>query len=392
MKLRFLSLTFSLITFWNLAHGITLESVALTILEQGPETIAEGFEMGRAYSNLSTSANLPDPEVGGEYLFAPASEDNRWAAEVNWGVEWPGVYGARKKEARSQVDATEKMINARRAQRLAEIKGLLLDYIRCQKKLSLLEELNANNDSIYMLAEQSHRGGEMTVLDLHKVKLEYANIRGAKAALLDEEAGVVQQLSAIYGKDCRKLLGNLDCDFPEILLPTDAQMASIRENAPTVVESRAKEESAAQGIKVARMEGLPSLSVGYKHAYEEMTHFNGAMLGVSIPIFSNRGKKRQAEVEYLDSRFQTDRTINEAMTEAEISLRRLRQIDEQIKEVAPIVEQADYNATLLKAYHGGVITLIEYLTDRNYFTTAAMELVNLRHTAARLQVELHKYL
>lgn len=391
MKFRFLLLIFSVFIFGNISKGAPLEIIAQKILEQGPETISEGFEMGRAYSNLAVAANLPDPEVGGEYLFAPESEDNRWAAEVTWGVEWPGVYGARKKEAKSQVDATEKMIYARRVERLAEIKGLLLDYIRCEKKLSLLEELNANNDSIYKLAEQSHRGGEMTVLDLHKVKLEYANIRGAKAALLDEETGVVQQLSAIYGKDCRVLLASLDCEFPEVILPTEEQIASIGEKAPSVIESRAKEETAAKGMKVAGLEALPSLSVGYKHAYEEMTHFNGAILGVSIPIFSNRGKKKKAEVDYLDSRFQTDRAINEAETEAEISVRRLRQLDSQIKEVATIVDHADYNATLLKAYNGGVITLIEYLTDRNYFTTAAMELVNLQHTAARLQVSLSKY-
>lgn len=383
---------FFLFTFVGVIPAETLESVALKILDKAPATSEDLYELKRADASMGVVANLPDPEVGGEYLFAPESDDNRWAVEATWGVEWPGVYGARKKEAKGQVDVTQKAVNVRRIERLAEIKGLLLEYIACRQKLAILNELNQNNDSIYHLAEQSHRGGEMTVLDLNKVRLEYANIKVAKVALHDEESDVMQQLSVIYGEDCAGLLSGLDCEFPEIVYPTGQQMEDIRNNAPAVMQAMAEEETTARGIRVAKMEGLPSLSLGYKHAYEEMTHFNGAILGVSIPIFSNRGKKHKAEVDYMDSQFRTAKVAAETMTEAELNLKRLRVLDEQIKELAPIVENADYNSTLLKAYKGGVITLIEYLTDRNYFATAALELVNLRLTAARLGTTLSKFL
>ena len=38
------------------------------------------------------------------------------------------------------------------------------------------------------------------------------------------------------------------------------------------------------------------------------------------------------------------------------------------------------------------MTLLEYISDRNYFTNAAVELVSLRHTAAKAQAQLQKYL
>lgn len=370
----------------------TLDETALHLLRQSLTYQSEIYSLESASSTLKTASNLPDPELSGEYLVLPKDVDNRWTAQIEWGVEWPGVYKARGKEAQLKMGAMEKEVMAQRAERLAEIKDLLLDYIRCHQKLLLLEELSNNNDTIYRLAEQAARGGEMTVLDLNKVKLEYANIKVAKASLLDEQAEVVGALSQIYGADCLKELHEMDCEFPDIIMPTEAEIAMIKENAPAVQSAVAEAQTAYQGKKVASMEALPSLSLGYKHAFEDGMHFNGAVFGVSIPIFSSRGKQKAAKADILESEFKAEAKAQEVETEALATLKRLQLINSQIEEIAPLVENADYNSTLLKAYKGRVITLIEYISDRNYFTNAALELVSLRHNAAKALALLQRYM
>ena len=381
-----------LIAFCGSLNARNLNETAYHILKQSPEFKAQTYALESSFSTLRTSSNLPDPEVGGEYLIAPVSEDNRWAAELSWSVEWPGVYGARGKEAGSKMTAAERNVFAGRVEKLAEIKNLLLDYVQCRKKIELLDELNHNNDTIYQLAEKSAKGGELTVLDLNKVKLEYANIRGSKAALLDEEAAIIGELSQIYGGDCSELLGAMECEFPVIITPSDSEIARIKESAPAVQIANAEAEAARKAHSVAKMEALPSLSIGYKHAYEEETHFNGVLLGVSIPIFSSRGKQKAAKADIMEAELRAEAAAQVVEAEVQAILRRLTLMKQQIEEIEPIVENADYNATLLKAYKGGVITLIEYLADRNYFTTAAIDLVGLRHSAAKAGIELQKYL
>lgn len=369
----------------------TLNETALRILTGSPEYRSQTYSLESAVSSLKTASNLPDPELSGEYLVLPKDVDNRWTAQIEWGVEWPGVYGARSKEAGSKMIAAEKTIMAQRAERLAEIKDLLLDYIRSHQKLLLLEELSRNNDTIYVLAEQAARGGEMTILDLNKVKLEYANIRVAKATLLDEQAEVVGNISQIYGRDCSELLEKMECKFPEIVMPTEEEIARIKDKAPAVEAARAEMKSAYEGKKVAQMEALPSLSLGYKHAFEDGMHFNGAVFGISLPMFSSRGKQKAANAEIMEAEFNAEAKAQEIETEAISTLKRLAQIVDQIQEIAPLVENANYNAALLKAYQGGVITLIEYISDRNYFTNAAVELVSLRHNAAKALAFLQRY-
>ena len=394
MQSRYFILALALIfTCCHLKNkAASLSETAIEILKKSPAFQAEIYSLEAAEKNLATASNLPDPEASGEYLVLPKDVDNRWAAQLEWGVEWPGVYGARGREAAGKLNAAEKAVMAQRAERLAEIKDLLLDYVRCYQKLLLLEELTKNNDTIYSLAEQAARGGEMTLLDLNKVKLEYANIRVAKATILDEQAEVVGNLSQIYGRDCTPILSQMECVFPEIMIPSEEEISLIKEKAPVVLSALAEAETAHQSKKVAKMEALPSLSLGYKHAFEDGMHFNGAVFGVSIPIFSSHGKQKAAKADILEAEFKAEATAQEIETEAMANLKRLKMITGQIEELTPILENVDYNSTLLKAYKSGVISLIEYLSDRNYFTNAALELVSLRHNAAKTLAFLQRYL
>lgn len=374
------------------ASSATLDQTAFKILVESPQFQSEIYSLESVEANLKTESNLPDPELGGEYLVMPTDVDNRWAVQLTWGLEWPGVYGARSQESKSKYSAAQKELIAQRAEKLAEIKDLLLDYIRSYQKLVLLEELTNNNDTICRLAENAARDGEMSVLDLNKVKLEYANIRVAKAALLDEQADVVGNLSSIYGRDCLPILEEMECKFPEVKLPSEEEIAMIKENAPAIQSALAQADAARRGKKVASMEALPSISIGYKHAFEDAMHFNGAVLGVSIPIFSSRGKQKAVKADILDAEFKAETLSQEIDTEAWTTYQRLLLIHSQIEEIAPLVEDVNYNTALLKAYKNGVITLIEYISDRNYFTNAAVELVSLRHNEAKALAFLQRFM
>lgn len=373
-------------------RGLTFNEVATSILLKSPVYTAATYTLDSEAAALKTASNLPDPEIKGEYLVLPSDHDNRWTLELGWGVEWPGVYKARSVEAKEKLSASQLAVVTQRMETLAEIKSLLADYVQCVKKISILEELNQNNDSIYKLAEHAARGGEMTILDLNKVKLEYANIRTAKAAIEEERNQIVASLSQIYGDDCHALLQQFNCEFPQIVIPSQEQISGIKDNAPEVLNAMAEAEAARKSKDVVKMEALPSLALGYKHSFEDGFHFNGVTFGVSLPIFSSRGKQKAADAEIKAAEYQAEARALEIEAEAQQNCRSLQYMDSQIRELTPLIESADYNTALLKAYKGGVLTLIEYISDRNYFTTAAIELVTLRCAATKTLINLDKYL
>lgn len=382
---------FFAIGLFEATSGKTLDQTALEILSVSPEFKVKSLSFEKDSIEMKTSYNLPDPEIGGEYLFAPESSDNRWGAELNWGLEWPGVYDARKKEALARIELARKNLEAERIDRLVEIKQKLLDYVLSQKKLEILNHTLVDLDSIYELAQKYVDDGIITALDLYKVKLEYANVKGAKAVVLTEQGDAVTALSGFYGKDCNDLLNSMECEFPEIYIPSADELKQYIENSPQMESTKTDSKIADRSKKVASMEALPSLSVGYKHAFEEDTHFNGILLGISLPIFSSKGKQNVAKAAIVESEIKAEALENELNSKAEQSLRQLIVLKNHLNEIEPLVSATDYHTMLLKAYESRLISLLDYLSERNYFNSALLELYGLKHSAASIQTELLKY-
>ncbi|MDE6443323.1 MAG: TolC family protein [Muribaculaceae bacterium] len=337
---------------------------------------------------MSAETNLPDPEVEGEFLAAPKGVENRWGAGISWGFDWPGLYSARKGKVRGEIDRLTAQENLAVKNTVNEIRRLILDYILQTNRINVLKGIEASNDTVADLAAKAHKGGEMTLLDMNKIRLETASLEVRLSTLISERQSTVGRLSAIAGKDCQPILEEMECVFPE---SGDISESELREGIGKSREMElAKSEinAASLGRKVAKMESLPSLSIGYRHAFEDGNHFNGGSLGFSLPLFSGRGKGKVAKAALEAANLAAEQIRYENESSGIISLRQLDLLKKEIAAVAPLLESADSNTLLLKAYRSGVITLIDYLVERNYYTEAAMQLLEMRYAAASLWLDI----
>ena len=369
----------------------TIEEIASIILTNSPGFTSRKLSRESLSSSLAGSSNLPDPALGGEYLVSSGDEPNRWAAELSWELEWPGVYNARKKEARSQINAFDNNFEVEKLNKLIEINKLLADYILQSKKLDLLDLLSSTNDSIYSYAEHAAKSGEITLLDLNKIKLDNITLRATRNVIINERNSTMSTLSQIYGKDCTALLAVMNCEFPEITIPQGADPKDYISQSPEVMAAYSEIESLKAAKDVAKMEGLPNISFGYKHAYEDNMHFNGATFGITLPIFSNRNKIKAAEAAINEAEYNAKRAEESAELEISLLLNNIMIMREQVAEIEPVLTSTDYNSILLKAYESGIITVIDYLSERNYFATAFLELLDLKHTLITTRLDLSKY-
>ncbi len=370
------------------AQSLSPSDVAVKILTASPQTHADALGITSLAESLKTESSLPDPEIEGEYLFAPSGETNRWGAGISWGIEWPGVYSARKNDAKGKLSAAEAVAALARQERLIEIKRLLLDYVLIEKQLAVLKEVGNANDSIMLLSKKAEGHGEMTRLDINKLKLEQASLNSNMASLLNDKAEILTALDLLYGTDCSPLLKEMVCEFPDVSLPMDKWEVL---QSPSVVAANAEAEASRGAMKIASAESYPGLSIGYQHAFEDGVHFNGASVGISLPVFSSRNKKNAAKAAIAEAEYKVEMAKADAESEVVGSVRKIAILTKQIDEMAPVVENPENTTMLMKAYRGGVITLIDYLNERNYFTNAALELLTLRHSAATALLNLQRH-
>ena len=92
-----------------------------------------------------------------------------------------------------------------------------------------------------------------------------------------------------------------------------------------------------------------------------------------------------AEAELEIARNQVGLTLEDGVA-------RLNRMNARIEDLSKAIDSTDDMALLSKAYSGGLITLIDYINERNYFLEARFSLLDLRYKAAKLRLTLHSLL
>lgn len=367
---------------WAVGFNATLES----LLESSPALALEnaGYEAGIAASR--TEANLPDPEVEAERLWG--GEEGKWNASIGWTLDWPSLYAAKKKSAAIMESGSQTYAEAKRRALRAELGDVLVRYIAARKKEDVYGRLLNATDSIAVLAQKSRTLGELTSLDESRIAIERGLIT---ARLLSEKQNAEEALSEMtllcgFGVEGR--LGSSCPDFPEDKMTPAAEYVRRAESAPGVLLAELEAAGARQREKIAGAERLPSVSVGYIHAYEEGYHFNGGRLGLSLPIFSGKGKKRAAEADAKVAEMNVDNMRRSIVEQTRIDVRRLDALRSSLAEISPVFTGTGPQELLLKSFELGQITFPAYLQERKYFIEAELDYIELLASRAGLLVSL----
>lgn len=365
------------------AFAITPEEAADAILGRNGDYIGAIMKLKADNLEATSISNLPDPEIEGAYLAAPSGVTNRWDVGISYSMEWPGVYGARRNMSNAVKSVNNAELESFVAAKKLEILKSIEDYILADKKLSLMTSMAEATDSLRLITEKGIHGGQMSRLDLAKISLEQGRIKTLLSSVNNEKnnaIGVLQTLNGGY--DCIALLERIDSNHDRpVLMQREYYLEAMSHN-PEFLKSVADYESAISNLKVAKAEGLPSLKIGYSHNFEDGTHFNGANLGVSIPIFSNRGKTKAAKATAAAAEQEMSLVTNRMESEIGALYNQIASLDSALKTPDEIFGSTDYPVLLLKAFKGGEISLTEYLQERNWFFESHLDYLELQYQRA----------
>lgn len=368
-----------------------------------------------------------DPEVGFEYIW-PDMPDvlNRWSIEISQTVP-----DFRKRRAAGKVVSalnTQKFneFKAAKAEALYQAQIKLIELIGAKKRCDLMSSLHENFDSLSVSYQRAWRHGEVTILDLNKIKIEHAradaaNIEanGAYNALIQEiialsngtittkelseltEYPVYENQSELFGKineaaSAPKRIRAVDENFifpgclpePENLSNgcyEDAELLELLSHSPQYLAMESKLKSAKLKVDYASKSRFPQLSLGYKHTYEDGMHFNSLLAGMTLPVWSRKQEKLAAEGEMLATQAENSQALTELVASVKSDLGKAASLKRQIDALGPIVEQTNNVKLLQMALDGGEISLLDYLQEIGYFVDAISE-YNDAHLAFTLTV------
>ena len=289
-------------------------------------------------------------------------------------IEWPGVYGARRKAA-ANLEGIKINAAAQTKRWLRfEIADRLLQLIDVRKRLDVLTEIQSNLEEVIASMERMLDKGQTTVIEVRKAEFELLAVREKLADTrieYDRAAALVG-----FGQVRPSGLDQLT-DYPES--PIEHPMIT-----PDEIEKQIAVQRSGDDAQMERMKNMPSLSVGYVHDFEEGVHFNGFSIGLKLPSYSTRKKNAAKQLETETRRMELDQVRAERIADLTADVAEFNHLSKLLGEYERMLGDDDYLRQLRKSFDARQITLTQYLLDQNQYLTTRLDYLALQLRYHRL--------
>ena len=391
MKRQILSIAIALMALAPNIEANNIDYVLQQIKLNNTQLKALNAEIEAQTADIKSSNNLSDPTIDGAYLFGVGSIGDKWELGVSQEFDWPGIYSARGKVNKARIEALAQSYAQKQIQIFSEARNICLEIICLNRRIKFENNILANLDSLYDKSLKGLEYGEISILDTNKLKIERLgvtqSIAGNKALLQAK----IKQLEGLNGNIPLNDAASLS-DYPEQQLHSlDEYLSQMKASDPQLRQISSEIEASNKQVSVTRMQNLPKFSLGYRHVNEIGDHFNGVGVGLSIPVFENRGKNKAAKAQAIASQLSFDDVISTRTAEITASHQKAVAVRQQLDGYRDALLRCNNIEILDKALYGGQISLINYLLELRYFIEAQNALIDLEFEYNTLITDLNKY-
>lgn len=367
-KIRYIAIATALVaTLSTRAQGI---DGVLQQIEQNNLSLRAHSSLTEARTLDARTANqLPNPQV--QYVHAwgtPAEAGQNGELVATQSFDFPTAYARRSQMAkmqRSHFTADHALV---RQQTLLEAKQLCIDLIALRRQKAVADERAQNAERIAEVYTSRLNAGKGNILEKNRTDMELTAARNAVSMLQIEIEAAENRLRTLNGGE---QIVFTDTEYTPLaeLLPL-ADMEALYSTAdPALLVAASQVEIAEQSVKVERAKTLPQFTVGYKLAHSTGQHFNGVVVGMSVPIFSGYRNTRAAKAQAAYAEAEHLSAVNDVRTSLAAMYERMEVLERSIAEYRQIEsEMSDYRSYLSRAIEAGQISIIDYYSSlANYY-------------------------
>ncbi|HBC29280.1 MAG TPA: transporter [Prevotellaceae bacterium] len=321
----------------------------------------------------------PDPEVEFGYFWPnPVTGGRRKDVDFTQQFDFPTAYVERARLARQQDRACELDYLKQRQQLLLQAKQTCVELVYQNALHHLYSQQVQWARQWAEACRRSLDQGATAKIEYNKALLNLTDMESqARQASVTRQQLQAALATLAGGKEI--VLERSDYGG-ETTLPQDfdtwfAQAATAN---PDLQYLGAQMEASQRQVRVARAQGLPKLSVGYSGELVPSQNYNGVTVGMSIPLWENKGRVRQARAEANAAKLAAQDARIQYYTQLRGLYEQARQQQQDIRDLEKLLAGNDSEALLRRAYEGGEITLLTFLTENAHSLSVRTRLLEAR--------------
>ena len=336
--------------------------------------------------------NLPDPSVS--YVHQYGNREGmgiQGELVASQSFDFPSVYVQKNKLAKSKAASFDRQGAEFRQQILLQAKEICLDLVLLNQQRALLDQRRQNAEQLAELYAMRLETGDANILETNKIDLELLN---AKTDARIKESARFSKL-----QELATLNGGIAIDFTDTTYMSDGDILSFEElcaeavtSNPQLLTLKSEQVAARRQLSVNKSKSLPSFELGYRmNTATGGERFNGFLVGISIPLFSNRNNVKQAKAQALYTDLQLESTTTTVESELHQLYNQSVALKTSMDEYNTVLKSQNSLALLNKAIQTGQISMIEYFVDVTTFYQSMQNYMQLQNEYQKVMAQLYKY-
>ena len=336
--------------------------------------------------------NLPDPSVS--YVHQYGNREGmgiQGELVASQSFDFPSVYVQKNKLAKSKAASFDRQGAEFRQQILLQAKEICLDLVLLNQQRALLDQRRQNAEQLAELYAMRLETGDANILETNKIDLELLNAK--TEARMNESARIAKL------QELATLNGGIAIDFTDTTYMSDGDILSFEElcaeavtSNPQLLTLKSEQVAARRQLSVNKSKSLPSFELGYRmNTATGGERFNGFLVGISIPLFSNRNNVKQAKAQALYTDLQLESTTTTVESELHQLYNQSVALKTSMDEYNTVLKSQNSLALLNKAIQTGQISMIEYFVDVTTFYQSMQNYMQLQNEYQKVMAQLYKY-
>ena len=336
--------------------------------------------------------NLPDPSVS--YVHQYGNREGmgiQGELVASQSFDFPSVYVQKNKLAKSKAASFDRQGAEFRQQILLQAKEICLDLVLLNQQRALLDQRRQNAEQLAELYAMRLETGDANILETNKIDLELLNAK--TEARMNESARIAKL------QELATLNGGIAIDFTDTTYLSDGDILSFEElcaeavtSNPQLLTLKSEQVAARRQLSVNKSKSLPSFELGYRmNTATGGERFNGFLVGISIPLFSNRNNVKQAKAQALYTDLQLESTTTTVESELHQLYNQSVALKTSMDEYNTVLKSQNSLALLNKAIQTGQISMIEYFVDVTTFYQSMQNYMQLQNEYQKVMAQLYKY-
>jgi len=344
----------ALLASMSLAAQENISSILFSIEENNTKLKALKEEMKAQKLGNKAGIYLSDPDVAFGYLWGtPSNIGTRKDFSVTQTFDIPTITGMKSRLANNKNQLVELQYASERINLLLEAKQYAIDLIYYNGLKKELEIRLRHAQTIADAYKQRLDRGDASILEYNKVQLNLSTVQGEMSRVEVERNTLLSELKRLNGgieillEENNYSPASLPADFEEWYL-------SAEQKNPLL-------QYVKQQIEVSMR--FPKFSAGYSLEKTLGQKYQGANIGISIPLWENKNRVKQAKAGVIAAQTREQESKQQFYNRLQNLYMRANGLQQTAAGYRKSLQSLNNTDLLMKALDVGEINLLNYIVE-----------------------------